>query len=451
MEPIFSTCGALIGLILAIVLIVRKVTPAYALVFGALAGGLLGGGGLVDTVAAMVSGTQAMMPSVLRILTSGILVGALVKTGSAAKIADAIVAGVGLRFALAAVALAAMIVTAVGVFVDIAVITVAPVALAVGKRANISVPALLLAMIGGGKAGNVISPNPNTIAVAEAFKLDLTTVMAANVVPALVALGATVLLSTWLSKRKVKGKGAIERSEIAEGLREQRNLSTCSAGQPEKDSNHNCSPSPLTFTSSLSLFQAILGPLTVVLLLALRPLFQITIDPLLALPAGGLVSILVCGEYRNTVAHSEFGLSKVIGVSILLVGTGTVAGIVQGSSLNADMVRLLNACHLPVFALAPISSFLLGGATASTTAGVTIAAQTFSGTLLEAGVPAVSAAAMLHAGGTIVDALPHGSFFHATAGAVGMSVRDRLKLFPLGELVGLTTTATSVLIYLLFR
>ena len=201
MEPIFSTYGAILGLILAIVLIIRKVTPAYALVFGALAGGLLGGGGLVDTVNAMISGTQSMMPSVLRILASGVLVGALVKTGSAAKIADAIVAGLGSRFALVAVALAAMIVTAVGVFVDIAVITVAPVALAVGKKADIPVPALLLAMVGGGKAGNVVSPNPNTIAVAEAFRLDLTTVMAANVVPAVCALAVTVLLSTWLSKR----------------------------------------------------------------------------------------------------------------------------------------------------------------------------------------------------------------------------------------------------------
>ena len=441
MEPIFSTCGALIGLILAIVLIVRKVTPAYALVFGALAGGLLGGGGLVDTVSAMISGTQSMMPSVLRILASGVLVGALVKTGSAARIADAIVAGLGSRFALVAVALAAMIVTAVGVFVDIAVITVAPVALAVGKKADIPVPALLLAMVGGGKAGNVISPNPNTIAVAEAFKLDLTTVMAANLVPALVALFVTVLLSNWLSKRKVK----------VEGEGEQRNSPTCSVGQSEKDSNHHCSPSPFTFTSSPSFFQAALGPLVVVILLSLRPLFQITIDPLIALPAGGLVSILVCGEWRNTVSYSEFGLSKVIGVTILLIGTGTVAGIVKGSGLNGDMIRLLNACHLPVFALAPLSSILLSGATASTTAGVTIAGQTFAVTLLEAGVPAVSAATMLHAGGTIFDALPHGSFFHATAGAVGMSVKDRLKLFPFGTLVGATTTVTSVLIYLLFR
>ena len=431
MEPMFSTWGALLGLTLAVVLIVRRVTPAYALFLGALLGGLLGGGGLVETVKAMISGSQSMMPSVLRILASGVLVGALVKTGSAAKVADAIVSGLGSRFALAAVALAAMTVTAVGVFVDIAVITVAPVALAVGRRANVSVPALLLAMVGGGKAGNVISPNPNTIAVAEAFKLDLTTVMAANLVPAAAALVATVLLSGWLARR-------MGRSSRAGG-----------SGHPGEsihpgESGDSASSSPV-------LVQALAGPLVVVGLLSLRPLCGFVVDPLVALPAGGLVAIFACGQWRSTVAYSEFGLSKVIGVSILLVGTGTVAGIVKGSGLNGDMIRLLNACHLPVFALAPMSSVLLSGATASTTAGVTIAGQTFAGALLQAGVPAVSAAAMLHAGGTIFDALPHGSFFHATAGAVGMSVKDRLKLFPLGTLVGATTTVASVVAYLLTR
>ena len=428
MEPIFSTWGAIAGLVLAIVLIIRKVTPAYALMFGALAGGLMAGGGLTETVKAMISGTQSMMPSVLRILASGVLVGALVKTGSAAKIADVIVAGLGARFALVAGALAAMIVTAVGVFVDIAVITVAPVALAVGKKANLSVPALLLAMVGGGKAGNVISPNPNTIAVAEAFKLDLTTVMAANIVPAISALAMTVMLASWLAKRWRLGV-------------EMR----CRCTEEDKNSTVD-----LHLAAAPNLLQAALGPLVVVGLLSLRPLCGIVIDPLVALPAGGLVSILVCGRWRDTVAYSEFGLSKVIGVSILLIGTGTIAGIVKGSGINADMIRLLTACHLPVFALAPISSILLSGATASTTAGVTIASQTFSGALLQAGIPSVSAAAMLHAGGTIFDALPHGSFFHATAGAVGMSVKDRLKLFPFGTLVGATTTVVSTLVYLLF-
>ena len=197
----FTTYGALIGLAIAIFLIIRKATPAYALIFGALAGGLIGGGGLTDTVAAMIDGTKAMMPSVLRILASGVLVGALVKTGSAAKIADAIVGALGARFALTAVALSTMIVCAVGVFIDIAVITVAPVALAVGRKAKLPVSALLVAMIGGGKAGNIISPNPNTIAAADAFKIELTSLMGANIIPAIAALVVTILISTIMARR----------------------------------------------------------------------------------------------------------------------------------------------------------------------------------------------------------------------------------------------------------
>jgi GntP family gluconate:H+ symporter len=420
----FSTWGALTGLAIAIVLIVRKATPAYALVLGALLGGLLGGGGLPETVGAMIGGAQSMMPSVLRILTSGVLAGALVKTGSAEKIADAIVRALGTRFALAAIALATLIVTAVGVFVDIAVITVAPVALAVGRRAEIPVPALLLAMVGGGKAGNVISPNPNTIAAADAFNVDLTALMLKNIVPALCALAVTILLARWLSRAK----------------------STIPNPQPETgNSKLETGNSKL---APPSLWAAVAGPLVVVALLALRPLCGFAVDPLVALPAGGLVAILVCGKWRQTASFCEYGLSKVVGVSILLIGTGAVAGIVKNSGLNADMIALLNACHLPAFALAPLSSVLLSGATASTTAGVTIASQTFSGTLVQAGVPTLSAAAMLHAGGTIFDALPHGSFFHATAGAVGMGVKDRLKLFPYGTLVGATSTIVSVLVYL---
>ena len=430
MEPTFSTLGALAGLAFALILIFRHILPAaYALVLGAFLGGVLGGGGLVDTVSSMISGSQAMMPSVLRILASGVLVGALVKTGSAAKLADAIVAGCGTRFALVAVALATLIVTAVGVFVDIAVITVAPIALAVGRRAGIPVPALLLAMVGGGKAGNVISPNPNTIAVAEAFKLDLTTVMAANLVPALAGLVMTVLLSTWLAKRG--GLGVENR---------------CRCGKDEKDSALH-----LHLNSTPNFLQALLGPLVVVGLLSLRPLCGLVVDPLVALPAGGLVTLVACGQARQSAQHAEYGLTMVLGVAILLIGTGAIAGIVKGSGLNGDMIRLLHACHLPVFALAPVSSILLGAATASTTAGVTIASQTFAGALVEAGVPAVPAAAMLHAGGTAFDSLPHGSFFHATAGAVGMSVRDRLKVYPFGSLVGFTTTVASVLVYLAFR
>ncbi len=415
----FTTLGALIGLILAIVLIIKKVHPAYSLILGALVGGIVGGGGLTGTVDTMVSGAQSMMSSVLRILTSGILAGALIKTGAAEKIADVIVSRLGERFAIVSIAVSTMIICAVGVFVDISVITVAPIAMAIGLKAGYNKPAILLAMIGGGKAGNIISPNPNTIATAEAFQTDLTALMMRNILPAIVAVIVTILLASFLAKKK--------------------NGAQLSAKELEESTEK-------TLPSFLA---AIAGPLVVIVLLALRPLFSITIDPLIALPLGGVVCMLACGQIRHIVPYCEFGLSKVLGVSILLIGTGTLAGIIKASAIQTDMIALLEMASLPAFVLAPISGILMAGATASTTAGATIASQTFSGALLESGVPALDAGAMIHAGATVIDSLPHGSFFHATGGSVNMQIKERMKLIPYEALVGLTSTIVSCIVYLL--
>lgn len=367
----------------------------------------------------MVSGASSMMSSVLRILTSGILAGALIKTGSAEKIAEAIVNKLGQKRAIIALSISTMIICAVGVFIDIAVITVAPIAIAIGRKAKLSKPGILLAMIGGGKAGNIISPNPNTIAAAEGFGVDMTSLMIQNIVPAICAVVVTILISNVLSKKGIAAfEGVEEDSAVSKDL-------------------------PNFFT-------AILGPLAVIILLALRPLFGITVDPLIALPIGGFVTILVTGNARHTVSFTEFGISKVIGVSILLIGTGTIAGIIKASALQFDLINILNFMNMPAFLLAPLSGILMAGATASTTAGSTIAAQTFATPLINAGVPAISAAAMTHAGATVIDSLPHGSFFHATGGSVFMEIKERMKLIPYEAIIGLTSTVASVIIYLIF-
>ncbi len=418
MEASFSTLGALLGLTLAIVLIIAKVQPAYSLIFGALLGGLVGGGSLSETVSTMVTGAESMMSSVLRIMTSGILAGALIKTGSAEKIADTIVSKLGEKRAIAAISIATMIICAVGVFVDISVITVAPIALAIGRKAGLSRAGVLLAMVGGGKAGNIISPNPNTIAASEAFGVDLTSLMMKNLIPALLALVVTIVLSSMLAK---KPSGAITEADVE------------SSGNKELPS----------FAAAIS------GPLVVIILLALRSIAGISIDPLIALPVGGLVSILATKNSKNTISFMEFGLSKVIGVSVLLIGTGTIAGIIKASALQYDVINLLEALNMPPFLLAPLSGILMAAATASTTAGATIASQTFAPTLIENGVAPISGAAMVHAGATVVDSLPHGSFFHATGGAVNMTIKERMKLIPYEACIGLTSTIASVILYLI--
>lgn len=419
MDYSFTTIGALIGMAVAIILIIKKVQPAYSLILGALIGEVIGSGNLILTVDTMVSGAQSMISSVLRIMTSGILAGTLIKTGAAEKIAEVIVQKLGEKRALIAVAAATMVICAVGVFVDISVITVAPIALAIGKKAGYNKASLLLAMIGGGKAGNIISPNPNTIAVSEAFQVDLTSLMIKNIIPAVCALIVTVIIATILSKKA----GTMVSDQDLEKHADNKKLPT--------------------------FIQAFAGPLTVIILLALRPIFSIVIDPLIALPLGGLVCAIACGSLVQFREFAEFGLSKVAGVSILLIGTGTIAGIIKASALQYDVISLLEMMKMPAFILAPIAGILMAGATASTTAGATIASQTFAQTLLNAGIPAISAGAMIHAGATVIDSLPHGSFFHATGGSVGMNIKERMKLIPFEACIGLTSTIVAVIVYLI--
>ena len=70
-----SAIGALVGLVVAIALIIRRVPAAYSLMAGALAGGLVGDMGLVGSVAAMTDGVRDVTPAILRILSAGICIG----------------------------------------------------------------------------------------------------------------------------------------------------------------------------------------------------------------------------------------------------------------------------------------------------------------------------------------------------------------------------------------
>lgn len=73
-----------------------------------------------------------------------------------------------------------------------------------------------------------------------------------------------------------------------------------------------------------------------------------------------------------------------------------------------------------VILLAPIAGILMAGATASTTAGA-----------------------------TVIDSLPHGSFFHATGWAAGLEIKERMKLIPYEMCVGLTSTVVAVMMYVI--
>ena len=418
MDITITTIGALIGLAVAIILIIKKIEPAYSMIAGAFVGGVIGGAGLEGTVSCMITGAQSIMPAILRIVTSGILAGVLIQSGAAVKIADQIIKIFGEKRALFSLALATMILTAVGVFGDVAVITVAPIAMVIGQRIGCSNFILLAALMGGEKAGMVISPNPNTIAAAN-FGVDLSALMAAGIIPALVGLAGTVVICTFLAKKGRKGNDTEEEKSIK--------INTQPMGLP-------------------SIGSALIGPLVAVVLLMLRPICGITVDPLIALPAGAIVGLLCMRKMDHFREYITYGLGKMMPVAILLIGTGTISGIVKTSQFQTDMTMVLNAMNLPAFLLAPISGIVMAGATASSSAGATIASATFSETITQI-VPALYGAAMLHAGTIVLDSLPHGSIFHASAGAMGMPINERMKLLPIDILEGLIIVVASTIVY----
>ena len=414
MDITVTALGAIVALIVAITLIIKKVHPAYGLIIGAVIGGLVGGASLVDTVTLMINGAKGMMPAILRILTAGVLAGVLIQSGAASKIAETIVDKIGESKALIALAIATMVLTMVGVFIDVAVITVSPIALAIAKRVNLTRTGILIAMIGGGKAGNLMSPNPNAIAAADNMGVSLTSVMMAGIIPAIFGLVVTCIIA-----QKIKNKGTAVEIE----------------GNVEK------------IEEMPGFLKAIVGPLVAILLLMLRPIAKIEVDPLIALPVGGLVGALAMGKIKNINQYASFGIGKMSGVAILLIGTGTLAGIISNSGLKDVIIEGINILGLPSFALAPLSGIIMSGATASTTSGTAVATSVFGGTILELGVPALGTAAMIHSGATVLDHLPHGSFFHATGGSVNMSMSERLKLIPYESLIGLTMAIVSTIIF----
>ncbi|GAB6928922.1 SLC13 family permease [Paenibacillus sp. JCM 10914] len=422
-----SWIGALVGLAIAIILILRKLNPVYALFLGAILGALIGGANLQQTIDVLVGGTQSVMGTVLRVLAAGVLAGVMMESGAAETIAQAIVKKFGGGKAILALALATMIITAVGVFIPVAVLIVAPIALSVGNKMGISKIALLLALSGGGKAGNIISPNPNTIAAANGFSLDLSQVMIAGFVPALFGLAVTVIVASMLKK-----KGTMVSAEEA-------------VNEQEVDTSKY---PPLK--------TAIVAPLVAVILLMINPIGSILnidllasfkVDAMFILPIAGVIGMLAMGKANKILDYSASGLNKMTATVLILLGAGGIAGLISNSDLSTQVVSIIEASGISGTFLAPIAGILMAAATASTSTGVILATGSFGEAILNMGTAPIAAAAMVHTGATVIDSLPQGNYFHVTAGSMNMSIKQRMGLVPYEAIVGGTMTLVATLLY----
>ena len=383
---VISWWGALIGLALAIYLILKKLNPVYSLMLGAIIGALLGGASLTGTIDILVKGEQSVMGTVLRVLAAGMLAGVMMESGAAETLARTIVDKLGDRMAILSLALATMVITAVGVFIPVAVLIVAPIALEVGRRMHISKLALLVALSGGGKAGNIISPNANTIAAAKGFGLELSQVMIADFIPAVVALIVRVIVARLLDK---KGDAVME-ADLGDMV----------------DSDTGNLP---------TLGQAVVTPILAIVLLLLNPIGQVAhltlltkvnLDATYVLPFAAIVGALVMKKGRELRDYARVGMTRMTDVVLILIGAGAIGATITSSNLPQLLIKGVEASHMPGVLLAPISGILMAAATASTSTGVILATGSFAKAILGFGVAPLAAAAMVHTGAIVIDQLP---------------------------------------------
>lgn len=357
--------AALLGLALAIGLILRKLNTTYALMLGAVVGCVIGGATLSQTVDIVVSGTQSVMGTVVRVLAAGVLAGVMMESGAANRIAQTIVVTFGEKLAIFALALATMVICAVGVFIPVAVLIVAPIAIEVGSKMHVSKLALLVALSGGGKASR-----------------ELPSIGRAMVAPAI----AVVLL--------------------------------------------------------------LINPLGSVLGIKALTMFQV--DAMYILPFAAIVGLLAMGQGRRILDYTKAGIARMIDVVMILIGAGALGGLITSSDLPDQIVRLITAAGVPGALLAPIAGILMAAATASTSTGVILGASSFGETILAFGTTPVAAAVTMQAGATVIDALPHGNYFHVSAKSMNMSIGERLGVLPFEALVGLTMTVVAVVLNIVF-
>jgi H+/gluconate symporter and related permeases len=168
---------------------------------------------------------------------------------------------------------------------------------------------------------------------------------------------------------------------------------------------------------------------------------------MIILPLAGLIGLLAMGKAKHVIKYTTSGLNRMSGTAILLIGAGSIAGVISKSDLSLVIVNIIKLSGVSGTLLAPISGILMAAATGSTSTGAILATGSFGKAILAMGIAPISAAVMVHTGSVVIDHLPHGNFFLVSAQSVKMNISDRMKLIPYESIVGGSMCIAATIIY----
>ena len=138
-----------------------------------------------------------------------------------------------------------------------------------------------------------------------------------------------------------------------------------------------------------SLRTSLIAPVVTIVLLALRPAAGINIDPLIALPVGGFMWCYLYETMEKYSSEYRIWTAKDVCGSYSVDRNRNYCRYHKELFFERLILTGLDHAHMSDALIAPISGALMSAATASTTAGATLASSSFAETILAIGISAV--------------------------------------------------------------
>lgn len=179
----------------------------------------------------------------------------------------------------------------------------------------------------------------------------------------------------------------------------------------------------------------------------IEALTKVNIDATYVLPVAAVIGALAMHKGKFLREYAQTGISRMTAVVMILISAGAIGATITSSNLPALMIAGIKAGHLPGVLLAPLSGIVMAAAAGSTSTGVILATGSFSKAILGFGVAPLAAAAMVHTGAIVVDQLPQGNYFHVTANAMHMDIKERSHGILYEAIVGGSAMLTATILY----
>ncbi|MCR5717051.1 MAG: GntP family permease [Lachnospiraceae bacterium] len=443
LDPTRLVAGAIIGLIILLVLIIKfKVQAIVAILVGAISIGVIAEMPLADILKSVNDGIGNTLKGIALLVGLGSMFGAILEaSGGAQSLAVTMVQKFGDKKAAWAMGITGLIV-AMPVFFDAGLIILIPLAFSLAKRTGRSALFYTIPLLAGLAVGHAfIPPTPGPVLVASMLGVDLGWVILIGIICGIVAM--IIAGPVWGA---VCGKKYFV--QVPEHVQNQEDFDA------SKLPDFKVIISIILIPLLLIILKSVFGVIPA--MESVMPIFNFLGEPFVALLISTIVAMLVLGlRHGYSMEQLEKIMTKSLeptGLILLVTACGGVLRyVLQYSGLGELIGNVVGSAHLPIVLVAFIVAALVRICVGSATVAMTMAAG------IVAALPAIQGLSPIYlacvtaavAGGATVCSHFNDSGFWLVKSLVGMDEKTTLKTWTIMEtLVGVSGFAVALIISL---